>query len=113
MRKKSTLILNMSLSLYLPISFQAFQFSAVSQDKLSVAVQLAKRDIKQKKLDESLKMQEKEKKSRKQNLGIQSRYTRDTQKKNTKNVVSTKEKVFHSFLVSCNVLSNYKYTDSM
>ena len=85
--------------MYLPTSFQAFQFSAVSQDRLSVALQLAKRDIKQKKLDESLRMQEKkEKKSSKQNLGIQSRYSRDIQKKTPKKVVATKEKVFHSFL---------------
>ena len=89
----------MSLTLYLHTSFQAFQFSAVSQDRLSVALQLAKRDIKQKKLDESLRMQEKkEKKSSKQNLGIQSHYSRDTQKKNPKNVVASKDKVFQSFL---------------
>ena len=44
-------------------------------------------------------MQEKEeKKSSKQNLGIQSRYSRDTQKKNPKNVVASKDKVFQSFL---------------
>ena len=88
-----------SFTLHLPTSFQAFQFSAVSQDRLSVALQLAKRDMKQKKLDESLRMQEKkEKKSAKQNLGVQSRCSRDIQKKNPKNVVASKEKVFQSFL---------------
>ena len=45
----------MSPETFVTLSFQAFQFSAVSSDSLTSAIQLAKRDLKQKRLEESLR----------------------------------------------------------
>ena len=68
-------------------SLQAFQFSAVSQDRLSLALQLARRDLKQQKLEESLRAQRKQdKKTSAHKTEIQSRVAKAVREKTKKPV---------------------------